>query len=316
MIKKTFILLGIVIIAFNTQKVFAQADINMSTHWYNRGNYNPASIARPDYMYVFANARTQWVGVAGAPKVLNVEVSDYYNPLRSAFGLSFVSDKIGVTSFVNPMLTYAYQLSNDDKWSLSMGLSAGVFLRSTDISLLNPYTPGDQYIYNVPENTIKPDANLGIEFQNSFLILGASSTHLFALGNSDSLFYNSNHIFGYAIYKNTSNELIHFNIGTQIVYRNNLIVLEGNANVKFRYSNGTRNVRDVFDIGLSYRTSKIAVLALGFYITEDLRLGYAYDKNFVPGYSERDTHEIMFEYRIPLESATPCYSCRKQTWYR
>ena len=34
-------------------EIYAQADISMSTHWYNRASYNPASIVRPDYMYFF-----------------------------------------------------------------------------------------------------------------------------------------------------------------------------------------------------------------------------------------------------------------------
>jgi len=36
---------------------FAQADISMATHWYNRANYNPASIVRPDYIYLFSNVQ-------------------------------------------------------------------------------------------------------------------------------------------------------------------------------------------------------------------------------------------------------------------
>ena len=111
-------------------KIWAQNDISMSTHWYDRAYYNPAFIARTDYAYIFSNIRHQWVGVDGAPKVFNIQASEYVNRIHSAFGLSFVSDKIGATQALNPMLTYAYRISGDHNWSFSMGLSGGVFNRT------------------------------------------------------------------------------------------------------------------------------------------------------------------------------------------
>ena len=54
-------------------KTMAQSDISMATHWYNRANYNPASIARTDYIYLFTNVRQQWFGVEGAPQVFNIQ---------------------------------------------------------------------------------------------------------------------------------------------------------------------------------------------------------------------------------------------------
>jgi len=83
-------------------KVLAQADISMATHWYYRANYNPASIARTEYAYFFTNVRQQWIGIAGAPQVFNVQASQYIHDMRSAFGLSLVGDKIGVTKAYNP----------------------------------------------------------------------------------------------------------------------------------------------------------------------------------------------------------------------
>lgn len=68
-----------------SQEIFSQADISMATHWYNRANYNPASIARTNYLYLFTNVRQQWVNVAGAPQVLNLQTSFYNENLKSAF---------------------------------------------------------------------------------------------------------------------------------------------------------------------------------------------------------------------------------------
>lgn len=132
------IILIITAAIFSGVKTFAQADISMATHWYNRANYNPASIARPEYLYFFSNVRQQWLGINGSPAVFNIQLSQYIHPMRSAFGISLVGDKIGVTRAYNPMLTYAYRIANDPEWSFSMGLAAGVFTRFIDGSLYEP----------------------------------------------------------------------------------------------------------------------------------------------------------------------------------
>ncbi|HJV78208.1 MAG TPA: PorP/SprF family type IX secretion system membrane protein, partial [Paludibacter sp.] len=157
--KRKITCLFIVVYVVIGSKVIAQADISMATHWYNRANYNPASIARTDYIYLFSNVRKQWVGVDGSPTVFNVQVSEYFHSLHSAFGISLVSDRIGATQAINPMLTYAYRISNERDWSLSMGLSAGVFFRFVDNSLLEAENVSDPTIYSAMERVTRPDAN-------------------------------------------------------------------------------------------------------------------------------------------------------------
>ena len=67
-------------------KMTGQADINMSTRWNNRATYNPAFIARPDYLYLYANTRKQWVGGDGAPVVFNITAEEYFDKSGSDFG--------------------------------------------------------------------------------------------------------------------------------------------------------------------------------------------------------------------------------------
>lgn len=297
--------------------IFSQSDISMSTSWYNRGNYNPASIARTDYAYLFSNVRKQWLGVEGSPTVFNVQASTYNNSMKSAFGLSVTNDLVGITNAFNPMFTYAYRLSNDPSWSLSMGLSLGVFHRTIDISRYSPIIDNDRALYENTDPQTSPDANVGIEFQNKHFILGVSSTHLFSINKSDNIFLNANHRYAYAIYKNTSSDVVNFYIGSQVVNRYNLYVVEGNAVVRFKFPTGLQNgSRELFDIGLTYRSSKQMTALFGINVTSQFRLGYAYDQTFRPGYNVNGTHEIMLEYRIPLKSAE-CETCRDQElWYR
>ncbi len=301
----------------STFSAFGQADISMATHWYNRANYNPASIAKPDYIYLFSNVRSQWTGVNGSPTVFNIQASEYFHSMRSAFGISLVSDQIGATIAINPMLTYAYRIANDPDWSLAMGISAGVFSRFVDGSLFEAEDVTDATLFSDLERIISPDANLGFEFQNRHFIFGISTTHLFSVIKDSTLFLNTNHRYGYAIYKNTDSELFNYNLGLQVVNRNNLTVLEANTSIRFKHPTGLASgPREIFDLGLTYRTSKQITLLLGINITQNFRVGYAFDQSFTVGYNQNPTHEIMIEYRIPSKASSTCIQCQNNDyWY-
>jgi type IX secretion system PorP/SprF family membrane protein len=296
----------------------AQADISMATHWYNRAGYNPAFIARTDYAYLFSNVRQQWLGVDGAPRVINVQVSEYIHNLRSAFGLSFVSDNIGVTQVLNPMLTYAYRIGNDQGWSLAMGLSGGIFYRSIDGSMYEAEIINDPSINYDSERSIRPDANTGLEFQSTRFIIGLSATHLFSISKPGDSFLNTNHRYGYIIYKNNNSEALYYRLGLQVVNRYNLTVYEGNAFVRLKHATGLMNgPREILDFGLSVRSSRQISIMAGILVTPDLRLGYAYEHSFISDYTRNGSHEIMLEYRLYNKFASIKYQCGiAKPWYQ
>gem|GEM_PF-791682 len=304
-------------------KTMAQADISLATHWYNRANYNPAFIARTDYLYLFCNTRHQWVGINGAPVVLNVQVSEYYDAIHSAFGLSFVNDKIGATQSFNPMLTYAFRIAKKDKWALSMGLSGGMFIRTLDVSKLEAETAGDPSLFNYYKKINQPDVNVGFEFQNAHIIAGISSTHLMSISKSDTLFLNTNHRYAYAIYRNDNPLMFSYSFGMQVVNRYNLTVVEGNIFIRVKRPakmiTGPLNKgpQEILDIGLTCRTSREMTLLCGVMISPYFRIGYGYDQSLLSKYCRYGTHEVMLEYRIPAKSASTKVRCgSKEFWYR
>lgn len=297
--------------------IWGQADISMATHWYNRANYNPASIARTDYIYLFTNARKQWMGVTGTPQTLNIQASGFNYNLRSAFGISLVADQIGIVKVINPLISYAYRLSNDDDWSLSFGLSGGVYSRYIDKSQFNPGEIYDPLLYVYLDRLIKPDINFGLEFQSDFLIAGISSTHLLSLFDKSVTYHNMNHRYGYLIYKNTNLETLNYYAGIQIVNRSNLTIVEGNATLRLKHATGlSAGANEIMELGVTYRSSKRITALFAVNVSPDFRIGYAYDQSLIQGYNQNGSHEIMLEYRIPVKSAE-CKICRQQnSWYR
>ena len=287
------------------QLVMGQADISMATHWYNRANYNPASIVRSDYIYLFTNVRQQWLGVDGAPKILNIQGSEYINDLHSAFGFSLAGEKTGATISYNPMVTYAYRISNDQSWALAMGLSAGFFTRFINYSLFYADAVADPSLNIVADKITKPDANIGLEFQSTHFIGSLSMTHILSWKQSDKLFLNTPHEYGSIIYKNSNPEVFNYHIGVQLVNRYNMTVMEGNLNIRFKRPTGLQSgPKEIFDLGFTYRTSQQMTFMVAFNITSNMRIGYAFDQSFNIGYNANGSHELMLEYRIPSSASS------------
>jgi type IX secretion system PorP/SprF family membrane protein len=300
----------------------AQSDITMATHWNNRAYYNPAFITRTDYLFLYTNIRRQWMGVRGAPEVINIQASQYFRRMNSALGLSLVIDKIGITRSYNPMLYYAYRIAKKDAWTFSLGLSAGLFSRSINGSLFEAEYQLDPSLFYYNKKFLEPDVNAGIEFQNLHFIFGGSSTHLFSLGRSDSRMVITNHRYAYAIYKNDNPQLFTYTLGMQVINKNNLTILEGNASLRIKQKpkllEGTllRGPQEIIDLGLTCRSSRQLTFNFGIMITSFIRIGYSYDQSLFSSYYLNTTHEIMLEYRIPARSSSPEVKCGdKEYWY-
>ena len=280
---------------------YGQTEINSTTHWYNRANYNPASIAREGYIYFFSNVRKQWVGIEGTPSVYNIQASGYSDRHQSAFGLSLIRDEIGITTALNPGLQYAYRVGLNEDWYLSLGLSAGVYSRNVRASAYEPENTNDPVLDYTDQRFTSPDANVGAELQWKYLIFGLSTTHLFSLWKSDDLFLISNHRYAYAIYRNSNSELFNITAGIQVANRKNLTVVEGTAIMRFKRPTGLiKGPTELFDAGISVRSVKQLTLITGINITSNMRLGYTYDFNFSNTINGGGTHEILLEFRIPL----------------
>ncbi len=298
---RKILFLFIVLLFVACTKAHGQADIGTATHWYNRANYNPASISRPGFIYLFSNARQQWSGIEGAPTVYNIQVSGYSEKYNSAFGLSFLKDDIGLTTALNPTLLYAYRVALKENMFLSLGLSAGYYSRTLKGTNFQAEIIDDPALVYSNQKFSSPDANVGVELQSTHFLFGLSVDHLFSIWKPDDEFLISNNQYAYAIYRNSESELFNFTGGIQVARRNNLTITEGTAIVRLKRPTGLhKGPTELFDLGITLRTVKQITLLTGINITRNLRVGYTYDFNFGTFGNKYGTHEIILEYRIPL----------------
>lgn len=293
-----------------------QADISQSTSWYNRAGYNPATITRDDYFYLFANVRQQWIGVPGAPSTINLQGSEYSHDRHSALGFSVTADKIGLTQSLNAIGTYAYRINyNRYRW-FSMGLSAGIFLRTYNSSGYEAETEIDPSIDYTATALFRPDVNIGFEYQTKNYIGALSVTHLPSLGHTDSLFSISSHRYLSLIYKNSDQKLFNYFAGLQLVNRQHLFIVEGSFCVRIKYQTGlVSGPREIFEFGAIFRTSRQLTVISGINFTPDLKVGYAFNQSLIQGYYPNNSHEIMIEYRIPKKKAFSGIYRDRGFWY-
>ncbi len=289
---------------FAGMKTYGQADANTSTHWYNRANYNPATISRPGYIYFFSNVRKQWAGIDGAPTVCNIQASGFSEKHNSAYGISMIKDDIGLTSAVNPSLLYAYNVGLKKDLNLSLGLSLGVYSRTVNGSAYEAEIINDPSIDYTNQSYISPDANVGIEVQAKHFLFGISANHLFSIWKSDEQFLITEHYYGHAIYRNSDSELYNFTGGIEVAKRNNLTVASAMAIIRFKRPTGLiKGPTELFDLGLTFSSAKQIVLIGGINITPNIRIGYTYDFDFSNNIYQNKTHEIVIEFRIPLKTS-------------
>ena len=96
-----------------------------------------------------------------------------------------------------------------------------------------------------------------------------------------------------------------------------MTVVEGN--VSFRFKRPTllqSGPREIFDIGLTYRSSSQLTLLLGINLSSNLKVGYAYDQSFIKGIYPNGSHELMLEFRIPSRAANAHFQGEdRESWY-
>ena len=130
-----FILLGL--------SASAQQEPQYTQYMYNPSVINPGYAGSLGYGSLFSLYRTQWIGLDGAPKTLNL---NYHQPLENTnlgLGGSIMHDEIGPSTTTNLGLDISYTILFDNQSRLAFGVRAGGQLLNIDYTKLNHYNPSD-----------------------------------------------------------------------------------------------------------------------------------------------------------------------------
>jgi type IX secretion system PorP/SprF family membrane protein len=270
----------------------AQQQPLYTQYMFNGLALNPAYAGSQDALDLTVLTRWQWAGIDGAPDTRTFAA---HSPVtdKAALGLLVMNDEIGVSNRWSAYASYAYRIPVG-KGRLALGLQAGFDSYSSDLAQLTFRGADPGVASNVTSGALF-NAGAGLFYHTERFYLGASVPQIL---NNDyyenldgSVARQYRHYFvtaGYVIDAGPSlklkpNVLVRAVPGAPVGYDLNLNLL----------------IREVLWIGGSYRSQDAVSGLLEILLTDQLRLGYAYDytisdlQDFNNG-----SHELMLNYRF------------------
>ena len=286
--KKIKILLALMTLLSLTT-VFSQQDPQYTQYMYNQNVINPAYAGSRGVLNIGLLGRTQWVGVEGAPETLTLSI---HSPVGRNVGLGFsiIHDEIGPAKEDNLYVDFSYTIPVSDNKNLAFGLKAGfTFL---NVRALGNLVDPDDAILNEPINKNSPNFGAGVYYY----------TQKFYAGLSIPNFLETRHLEKGNGKVSSASEKMHYFFTSGYVF-------DLSDNLKLKPSTMIKAVtgaplsidlsanlllNEKVEFGLSYRLDDSISGMIGFNVSDDMRIGYAYDhttSNF--GQFNSGSHEIM-----------------------
>lgn len=288
-LKTVFMLALLLVVKYSN----AQQDPQFTDYMFNTLTVNSAYAGSRGHLSITGLHRTQWVGLDGAPETQTLSVE---SPVGKNVGLGvvLVNDRLGPSDefYVDANFSYTVKLNNESR--LSFGIKGGGRLLNIDWDRGNFREQENVFQQNI-ENKFLPTIGAGVYWRNETSYLGLSVPN----------FLTSEHYDG--VQNAISAERLHyFLIGGK--------VFDLNPRVKFKpaflakFVVGAPAIVDLsanfmFDdslrLGLAYRWDDSVSGLIGFQLSPQLMVGYAYDatttnlQNFNSG-----THEIMLRFEL------------------
>jgi type IX secretion system PorP/SprF family membrane protein len=273
----------------------AQQEPQYTQYMYNPSVINPAYAGSLGYGSLFSLYRTQWIGLEGAPKTLNLS---YHQPLESTnlgLGGNIVHDEIGPSTTTNFSVDVSYTINFENDSRLAFGIKAGGELLNIDYTKLNHYNPSDVSFRNNINSQFSPNIGAGLFYYNAKSYLGLSVPMLLQTKRYDEFAYSD------------ANRRQHF-------YLMGGKVFDLSYNVKFKPAfvakmvagaplqvdlTGNFLINEKFTVGVAYRWSAALSALVGFKVNDRISIGYGYDRettrlsNFNSG-----SHEIFLQFDL------------------
>ena len=289
--KKIKLLIGFFVLILSTSTVFAQQDPQYTQYMYNMNILNPAYAGSKGVTSIGLLGRTQWVGVDGAPKTATLSIN---GPVGTNVGLGFsvIHDEIGPVKEDNLYADFSYTLNFSGEDKFAFGIKAGATFLN-----VREFTTVDQDPLNVPVSLVAPNFGVGVMYYNDRFYAGLSVPN----------FIESRYLDTKNGISSSASEKTHYFLTSGYVF-------DLDENLKLKPSTMLKAapgaplsvdlslnllIQEKVELGLSHRLDDSISGMVGFQVSQDLRIGYAYDyttSNF--GEFNSGSHEIMILFDI------------------
>ncbi len=268
---KKFSLLLILILVLGFQDLSAQQDPQYTQYMYNMNVVNPAYAGSKESLSLTALYRKQWSGLDGAPETITFSA---HSPVgeKVGLGLSAIRDELGPISETNVYADFSYTLRLGNQSRLALGIKAGATFHDVGLTGLELQDPNDPF-FSQDISNVYPNVGAGAFFYTDNFYLGVSvpnflnSVHL----DENALQYGSEtqHFFATTGYV--------FNISDSFKLKPSVMVKSAFESPLSFDANLNALIFDRFELGASYRLDDSFSGLVGFQVTENIRIGYAYD---------------------------------------
>ncbi len=258
-------------------------------YMYNKAAINPAVVGVKGKISLLLMHRSQWVNVDGAP--LSTDLAFQYPFEKAAFGLGLNYDQIGPITKMTGNLQFSYNLELSYTTYLSLGVNGGVYSNKLDVNKLNIYDPTEALFSN-NINTVDFNVGIGAFMYSEIWYFGLSVPNLNMQKYYNNLLQTDKHpLHAYAMggYNIEINRNMTFQPSFLIRYVDQL-PLSADLSLNLQWN-------ESLTTGLAYRLNAAYSLLVGFNISRQLHIGYAFDWDQNPIYKVNyGSHEILIRY--------------------
>ena len=268
---KKLSLIVLLLAILSSEFMTAQQDPQYTQYMYNMNVVNPAYAGSKEGLSITALYRNQWSGFDGAPETFTFSA---HSPLgdKVGLGLSAIKDELGPVSETNVYADFSYTLEIGGNTKVALGVKAGATFHDVGLTDLELQDPNDPFFSQDISNTY-PNVGAGAFLYGDNFYVGLSVPNLLNSVHLDEngLKYGSetNHYFATAGYVFQVSENVKLKPSVMVKSAFDAPVsFDGNLNALFF---------EKFEIGASYRLDDSFSGLVGFQVTDNIRIGYAYD---------------------------------------
>jgi type IX secretion system PorP/SprF family membrane protein len=289
---------------FTIGSVYGQQGPLYSQYMFNMLNINPAYAGNRAVNNINFVHREQWTGFAGNPKTTFLSWDKRQQESNVGYGIQVYNDQLGIENTTGIQGFYSYRLPFDDQSTLTLGLNGGVLNYNANYSGSTVFDGGDPSLND--ESVWRPTCGFGAMYFKNEWYLGFSIPSLLkTIPTSSDTAKNKDP------FRSSGFGFQYFFTGGYILEVTDKFVVKPSTLVKYAVGapvqidlNMNMWWENKYGIGFSYRSGNAYVGLVEWQITNQIRIGYAFDYTATAmNRYNQGSHEVMLRYEFDTSSS-------------
>ena len=273
--------------------VFGQQESQFTQYMYNTITINPAYAGSRGLLSVTGLYRSQWVGVEGAPEVLNFSLHTPLGLGGLGGGLTFISDRIGpaVENSITADLSYTIKTSSVLK--LSFGFKTGSTILDIDEDKLSSKDLGDEKLQGLNQSSFL--LGTGVYLHTEKWYVGFSTPNFLDTERYDDIETTT-------FSENTQYYIMGgyvFSLSPELKLKPAFLMRSASGDPLVVDITANALLKERLTFGIGYRFDAAISSLVAFNVRKNLLIGYAYDYNTNDlGNYNAGSHEIFLRFEL------------------